>query len=218
MKTWWMGMPGMLLVLAATAGWCGERVLVIDDFEKGLRPQWEEKVFKGKTDYAVVPGDGGMVLRAESRASASGLIFKREYDPKQYPILAWRWKIANILAKGDAHTKAGDDYAARIYVIFPSWLPWNTRSINYIWANRLPQGEFIPNSFYHKAVMLAVEGGPEKVGEWVAERRNVLEDFRRIFGEDPPLAGGIAIMTDTDNTGGSATAWYDDIRLESGAR
>ncbi len=218
MKKRWFGVTGCLLLLAAVAGWCDDRVLVIDDFEKGLRSQWEEKAFKGRTDYTVVPGDGGMVLQAESRAAASGLIFKHEYDLKQYPILAWRWKISNILAKGDAHTKAGDDYAARIYVIFPNWLPWNTRSINYIWANRLPQGEFIPNSFYHKAVMLAVESGPEKVGEWVAEQRNVLEDFRKIFGEDPPLAGGIAIMTDTDNTGESAVAWYDDIRLESVSR
>jgi hypothetical protein len=100
-------------------------------------------------------------------------------------------------------------------VIFPHWFPPKTRSINYIWANRLPEGEFIPNSYYGNAVMLAVESGPEKVGLWVDERRDVLADYRTIFGEEPPTAGAIAIMTDTDNTGESAVAYYDDIRLES---
>jgi hypothetical protein len=189
---------------------------MIDDFENGINPQWEEKVFKGKTRYTVVPGDQGMVLRADSRTTASGLVFEKEFDLKDFPLLAWRWKVSNVLVKGDARSKAGDDYAARVYVIFPHWFPPKTRSINYIWANRLPRDDFIPNSFYGNAVMLAVESGPEKVGRWVKERRNVLADYRMIFGEEPPMAGAIAIMTDTDNTGESAVALYDDIRLESG--
>jgi len=206
----------LLMVVPAAAGWCGERFLIIDDFENGIQPQWEEKVFKGKTLYAIVPDGEGRVLRAESRATASGLVFEKKYGLKDYPLLAWRWKVSNILTKGDARRKSGDDYAARVYVIFPHWFPPKTRSINYIWANRLPEGDFIPNSFYGNAVMLAVESGSKKVGQWVEERRDVLADYRMIFGEEPAAAGAIAIMTDTDNTGESAVAYYDDIRLESG--
>jgi DUF3047 family protein len=201
--------------IGAVAGWCGERVVVIDDFESGILPRWQEKVFKGKTEYTVVADGEGRVLCAESRGTASGLIFKKKYELKDYPLLTWRWKVSNVLAKGDARTKAGDDYAARVYVIFPHWFPLKTRSINYLWANRLPKGSFIPNSFYGNAVMLAVESGAEKSGQWVEARRNVFADYRMIFGEEPPLAGAIAIMTDTDNTGESVTACYDDIRLES---
>jgi hypothetical protein len=65
--------------------------------------------------------------------------------------------------------------------------------------------------------MIAVESGPERTGKWVEEEVNVLEDYRRHFGEDPPRVGAIAIMTDTDNTGERATAWYGPIRILSGS-
>jgi len=188
--------------------------IVIDDFENGLRPQWEANDFEGKTVYEVVETGDGKVLKATSNASATGLIYEYEYDPAEYPVLTWRWKVENVIEKGDARTRKGDDYAARVYVVFPHWFKPLTRSINYIWANRLPKGEYIPNPFFSRAVMIAVESGPGNVGKWITERRNVLEDYRMIFGEDPGKAGAIAIMTDTDNTGESAVAYYDDIRIE----
>jgi hypothetical protein len=62
--------------------------------------------------------------------------------------------------------------------------------------------------------MIAVESGEEKVGRWIVERRNVYEDFKMLFGDEPPEVGGIAIMTDTDQTGESVTAYYDDVIIE----
>lgn len=207
--------PILLLLLVGLSVFAQAESLLLDNFEHGLGGNWEEKSFKGKTVYTVVPDGAGQVLRAESRDAASGLIFERKYDLKQYPRLAWRWKVENILQKGDERSKAGDDYAARVYVIFPHWFAPKTRSINYIWANKLPKGEFVPNPFFSNAVMLAVQSGPERVGEWLSEERDVAADYRRIFGEDPPLVGAVAIMTDTDNTGESAVAFYDDLRLLS---
>jgi hypothetical protein len=202
------------LAVAVAAG-AAERSVVIDDFEDDLRPEWEVKEFKGRTVYLVAHDDeGSHVLKAESRDAASGLIFKLEYSLRDYPILAWRWKVANILDKGDETKKTGDDYPARVYVVFPHWFFPKTKSINYIWANKLPKGQHVPNPFTGNAVMVAVQSGRGNVGRWISERRNVYEDYRRLFGEEPPMVGAIAIMTDTDNTGGSATAWYDDIRIE----
>jgi hypothetical protein len=63
--------------------------------------------------------------------------------------------------------------------------------------------------------MLAVRSGDEQAGQWLSEQRDIVADFRRLFGEDPPQAGAIAIMTDTDNTGAEATAWYGDITLST---
>jgi len=202
------------LGLAVHAAAAGSRLL-LDDFERGLGPGWEAKSFKGMTAYQVVAeADGNHVLRAESRGSASGLILQREVDPADYPVLSWRWKVAGTVAGGDETRKAGDDDAAGVYVIFPSWFFPLTKSINYIWANRLPQGESIPNPFTGNAIMLAVESGPEKAGQWLVERRNVVADYRRLFGGEPPSRMVVAIMTDTDNTGAAATAWYDDLALE----
>jgi hypothetical protein len=61
--------------------------------------------------------------------------------------------------------------------------------------------------------MVAVESGDGNAGRWVDEERNLVEDYRRAFGENPPMVGAVAIMTDTDNTGEHAVAWYGAIRF-----
>jgi hypothetical protein len=190
--------------------------ILLDDYSEGLSSKWVEKFFEGRTQYKVTREDSQLCIKATSRASASGLYYKTKYDPKDYPILTWRWKVDHVLSKGNALRKEGDDYAARVYVIFPSLAFWRTRALNYICANKLPQGEAVPNSFAANAIMIAVESGPERTGQWVDEKRNILEDYRRYFGKEPPKAGAIAIMTDTDNTGENATAWYGPIRILSG--
>jgi hypothetical protein len=189
--------------------------LVLDDYQQGISKNWKEKSFKGFTRYEVVQEDGQRCIKATSEASASALYYEIDFDPREYPFLAWRWKVSNILAKGDELKKEGDDYAARVYVVFPSALFWRTKAINYIWANKLPQGQSVPNPFSSNACMIAVQSGPAHVGQWMDEKRNLLEDHRKCFGEDPPKAGAVAIMTDTDNTGEQAVAWYGPIRLIS---
>lgn len=190
-------------------------VVIIDNFSDGIDPNWQVKVFNGQTRYTTVTEPSGEVLQAESYSAASALIYEKPYSLNDYPFLTWRWKVSDVIAKGDASHKDGDDYAARLYVVFPHWFFPMTRSINYIWANKLPLGTHIPSSYTSRSMMLAVESGRENIGSWQVERRNVLEDYRRIFGEEPPMVGAIAIMTDTDNTKGSALSWYDDIRIES---
>lgn len=201
---------GALLLIDST--WALEP-LVIDRFDGDLSA-WEVQVFQGETTYRIVQEpDGTPVLMADSQAAASGLVKKITFDPSDYPILTWRWKIEHTLEKGDARTKEGDDYAARVYVIFPHWIKPLTRSINYIWANRLPQGEAVPNAFFSRAMLLAVQSGNDYAGQWLREERNIVEDYRRLFGGEPPQAGAIAIMTDTDNTGEAVRAWYADLVL-----
>ena len=196
-----------LVVSAASA----TDIIPIGRFSETGLQGWSSKIFQGETSYRIVDDGGHQVLEANSRAAASGLVFETEYDPRELPILTWRWKVADIIAGGDSRTKAGDDYAARIYVVFPHWFFPKTRTLNYIWANRLPRESVQANAFTGNAMMIAVESGTEKIGEWLTERRDIVADFRRAFGEDPPRVGAIAIMTDTDNTGTAAMAWYGDI-------
>ena len=200
-----------LLLLLMTSVSAGSGILRIGSFSESGLAGWSEKSFKGKTEYRIVEDEGLKVLRADSAGTASGLVFETEYDPRDYPVLSWRWKVANIIVKGDSRTKAGDDYAARVYVVFPHWFFPKTRTLNYIWANRLPKEAVQANAFLSNAVMIAVESGAEHLGEWTTVRRNIVDDYRRAFGEEPPQIGAIALMTDTDNTGESAMAWYGDI-------
>ena len=197
-------------------------------------PGWEPLVFKKieqHTRYDLVSDDGVVVIRAVSADAASGLIRKIQINPMVYPIVEWRWKVANILQKGDVSKKAGDDYPARIYITFvydPSKLSFGNRvkyktakllygeypptgAINYIWGNHAVIDTIVPNPYTDRAMMIAVDSGEGKINQWVTQRRNLLQDYRKAFQTDPPMISGVAIMTDTDNTGESATAYYGDI-------
>ena len=202
---------GFFLLILTSAVSADSSTIQIGSFANSGLAGWSGKSFKGETEYRIVEEAGQKVLQAKSQGTASGLVFETEYDPKEYPVLSWRWKVANTLVKGDSRTKAGDDYAARVYVVFPHWFFPKTRTLNYIWANRLPRESVQVNAYLSNAVMISVESGAENVGQWMSERRNIIDDYRRAFGGYPPKVGAIAIMTDTDNTGESAVAWYSDI-------
>jgi hypothetical protein len=203
----------LLLVICAVTVSAGEGLL-LDDFEHGLGSQWRVKEFNGRTDYKIIAAGSTQVLQAVSNAAASALVYQKDFILEDFSVVSWRWKIAGIIEKGDAASKQTDDYAARIYIIFPHWFYPNTKSLNYIWANKLKKGSVVPSVYTGNSMMIAVESGPESVGEWQTVRRNIAEDYRLAFGEEPPKKWRLAIMTDTDNTGGQAKAWYDDIRLE----
>lgn len=239
------GRLGLLLciALAAAARAADPQLLVVGRFGPPASPDgapdgWQPLTFRNipaRTRYTMVRDQGRYVLKAESRAAASGLIRPLDLDPEVFQIISWRWKVEHTLAKGDERRKEGDDYAARVYVAF-QYDPraaslWERarygaikllygeyppkHAINYIWANRLPKGESIDNAFTDRSKMIAVRSGPEEVGRWLAEERNLYEDYRHLFGQAPPRIAGIALMTDTDNTGESAVAYYDEILLRS---
>lgn len=202
-----------LFILSGINSVQGAGSQTIDNFEQGLNPGWERKFFSGETIYTVVSDGPGHVLHARSQGAASGLFFKKEYRLADYPLLRWRWRVRGIIPGGNETQKRTDDFSARVYVVFPHWFFPKTRTISYVWANKLVQGSAIPSPYTGQAMIVAVESGAEKGGEWMTEERNVLEDYRRLFGSEPPDVGAIAIMTDTDNTGASAEAWYDDLQI-----
>jgi hypothetical protein len=201
----------LLLVLLPSVSVATD-VIELGSFSRLGLSGWTEKSFKDLTQYLIVEEGGQRVLFARSENAASGLIFETDYAPQEFPLLSWRWKISDTIRQGDSRIKAGDDYAARIYVVFPHWFFPMTKTLNYIWANQLPKNSSQLSVYTSNDMMIAVESGATKAGEWVAVQRNLIDDYRQAFGEEPPNVGAIAIMTDTDNTGETALAWYGDIR------
>lgn len=213
-----MKIPAIGLILATLllgAIQCTAAELVLGEFSSGNLTGWSDKIFKGKTTYTLVKENDKSVLKAQSEKAASGLLKKVKLDPKEYPVLRWSWKVEHTLKGEDVTRKSGDDFAARVYVVFPRTFFWQTRAINYVWASRLQKGSSVPSPYTSKALIVAVESGDEKAGQWVNEERNIYEDYRKLFGEEPPMLGAVAIMTDTDDTRDEATAYYGDIFLES---
>jgi hypothetical protein len=195
---------------------------------------WKPLIFKKidrHTTYTLVKDGNAVVVKAVAESSASGLVREIKINPKEYPIAQWRWKVGNILKKGDVHRKEGDDYPARIYITFEydtSKLGFFQKTkyemikllygqyppigaINYIWESKVPRDTMIPNPYTDRVIMIVVESGEEKLNQWASEERNLYEDYKKAFGKDPPMISGVAMMTDTDNTGESATAYYGDI-------
>ncbi len=201
----------------------------------GWQPLTFTKIPK-HTSYEVVKDGGVTIVKAVSEASASGLTKPVVIDPKEYPIVRWRWKIDNVLKGSDVTLKAGDDFPARLYITFaydPDKVSFGKKlkykagrvifgdipigAINYVWETKAPVGTIIDNAYTDFVKMIVVESGPQKIGMWINEERNIYEDYKKAFGEEPPMINGVAIMSDTDNTQERATAFYGDIMFKKAA-
>jgi DUF3047 family protein len=199
----------MLLFQTAAA----DNRLPIGEFSRNSLTGWEHKSFKGETQYRLQSIDGVMVLTADSHAAGSGLFKEQRIDLEQMPFLNWSWRVGKHLTGLNEQSKAGDDYAARVYVVVKGGLAfWQTKAINYVWASNSPKEAVWPNAFAgDHAMMLALRGPEASLNVWQTEKRNVRDDFKRLFGEDIHHIDAVAIMTDTDNAGGDVSAVYGDI-------
>ena len=208
MKLW---LPVLLLLVAVPAR---AEPLVLGRFSSGDFADWQIRKFEGETRYRIVELEGQRVLEADSAASASSLYLEREIDLVETPILEWRWRIEKTPGVGNERIRDGDDFAARVYVVAPGrgmfGLPI---AISYVWAGSARIGDAWPNPFTSKAMMFALDSGDAKARTWRTHRRNVRADFLRLFGRDVDRLEGVAVMTDSDNSGRRARAWYGDIVL-----
>jgi hypothetical protein len=202
----------------------------------GWREQPIPRAAPSKLD--LVADAGVTVLRVASLRAAGGATFALEPPAPDARRIHWRWKVDRVVAAGALGTKAGDDFAARVYVFFGiplAALPWTERvrirfarlvfgerlptaALCYVWDNRHPVGTSDWNPYTNRVRMVVLQSGPAHVGEWTAESRDLERDFRAAFGSQwrgpmPPVTG-IAAGNDTDQTGEGATAWFGDFRLE----
>jgi hypothetical protein len=209
-------------------------ILLRDDFIS--LKNWKPLNFpsiKRHSKYSIIHEGKNSYLKAESNASASGISFKKEFHVFDYPKIRWRWKISNTYAKGNAKVKAGDDYPIRIYITFkydPKKASFGKRvrydivksihgeyppdsSLNYIWANRQHEDSVLVSAYADESMMIILESGAELAETWVNEEVNIIEDYRKAFGSDPPSVASLAIMNDSDNTGESAVSYIDYIEI-----
>ncbi len=186
---------------------------------------------KVRTRYTLVDDNGTTVLRADSERGASGLSRQLHINPTELPWLRWRWKISNLIETADLRTKEGDDFPARIYVMFDyplEKLPFLERNklrmaralfdpnlpaatLCYVWDGKAAADTIASSAYTDRVKIIVVESGSSRVRQWVNVERNIARDFRAAFGEDAPPVSAIAVATDTDNTGTFATAHFGDI-------
>ncbi|MBL7050519.1 MAG: DUF3047 domain-containing protein [Nitrospira sp.] len=197
--------------------------------------EWEPLHFDKIDEHSLysILKEEGSYLKAESNASASGIVHKRDFNVYDHPKVRWRWKVSNVYEKGNALKKSGDDYPVRIYIMFkydPETASFGKKikyglakklygkyppdsSLNYIWANRRHEERIIPNSYTSQAMMILLQYGGENTGKWFEQEVDVLEDYRKAFGEEPPAVASLAVMNDSDNTKESAVSYVDYIEV-----
>ena len=225
---------GILIAFIFTIGLWGDQWFLEEEFNN--LDNWDELIFpkiENQSHYSASREGEITFLRGESEASASGLIYKGEFNVNDWTHLSWRWRIKTTIPGAKDIKKSGDDYAIRIYVIF-EYDPDSSEgfmklkyslakalygeypphsALNYVWANVDWDTEWIPNPFTDRAVMIAMDRGNQLTGEWRVHSSNILETYRKVFGEDPPAKASLAIMSDSDNTGEAGLGDIDYIRI-----
>ncbi len=206
-----------ILLYCWTIPACAVDIQPVGNFSAGDLAGWERQAFKGKTLYQFVPQGKIQVLQAKSHAAASGLIKKQRIDLDATPYMNWQWRVDQRLLDLNEHTKPGDDYAARVYVIVSGgWAFWKTKVINYVWSSNQKKQSVWPNAFAgNNAMMVALRSRLDKTAVWHREKRHIKADFRQFFGNNIRYIDAVAIMTDTDNAGRHALAYYGDIFFSS---
>jgi hypothetical protein len=187
---------------------------------------------KQPTEYTLVVDEGVVVLRASAKGSASILAWRTDFDPRAFPMLSWRWK-ARPIPGADTRARRSEDSPARVMVSFsgnPASLKASDRAagalaeaisghplpyavLMYIWGAKVPPESTTVSALTSRIRMIAVSSDDEGAGRWQSYRRNLAEDYRRVFGEEPGHVTAIELMTDTDNTGGVAETFYGDLSL-----
>lgn len=203
---------GAALLAVSTVAGAADEELMVGRFSTSDLKEWQTKAFQGETRYTFDEKSGRRALFADSRSAASGLYREIRVDLRRTPWLHWSWRVDRVLNGVDERTKAGDDYPARVYVVVAGGAAfWKTRSLVYVWSSNQPVGATWHNAFTSNARVMALRSGTRDAGQWVSEKRDIRADFRQLFGEDIEQIDAVALMTDTDNSGQSATAWYGDI-------
>lgn len=166
---------------------------------------WEEKTFNGKTVYDVVTEpDGVSALRVQSRSSASAFYRKTAVPVSVRPVLNWQWKATefpSVKPGGRLGDRAGDDFAARIYVIFKGRSLLASDVIEYIWDPRFEPGTSAVSDYSKHIRLLVVRNAPPADGGWAEESRDIAADYRKLFGKAPSCdIQAVAVMADSDNS------------------
>jgi hypothetical protein len=203
-----------------------------------LPERWRTYVvmpWKARTKYVLVDAGGEVALEARADRAASGLYRRVRVRPQSHPHLEWRWRVPRLIEGADPRDAAREDSPVRLVVSFHgdgARIGAEERSkmrlaraltgqappyavLMYIWSNDLPVGTVVRSPHTERIRMVVAESGAARLGRWVRLRRNVLDDYRRAFAEEPWDVVAVGVMTDADNTGTSARGFYGDIAFRA---
>jgi hypothetical protein len=202
----------VFLFVFLSPAWATERVIVADfarDLGNGGNPSgWQLHEKKGKADYTVIQDSGIPALRLRSEETSFSLQKAVDIDPQHYPVISWKWKVTKLPDGGDFRKSNADDQAAQIFLAFS-----NRKTIAYLWDTTAPAGSVDDASGipFVSVKAIVVRSGPDDAGRWITETRNVFEDYKALYGDDPPVLAGIRIQINSQHTATSGESFFADV-------
>ncbi|MGE5306751.1 MAG: DUF3047 domain-containing protein [Alphaproteobacteria bacterium] len=210
----------LFLFFISSFSWVAESV-TIEDWRgdniaaKGIPVGWTGQGW-GFPDYdmTIVVNEGRKSLHMKSADESSTINKKlrKKIDLQRTPILQWQWKVVVLPTGGDSRGADKLDQAAQIYVSWPRFpRAFRSRIIGYVWDTTVPVGTQIRSPKSHMVTYIVVRSGDAELGKWITEQRNVREDYKRIFGEEPFEPGYISLSIDSNDTDSRAEAFIGTI-------
>src|SRR5215510_3430720 len=168
-------------------------------------------------DIAVVENDGQRVLRLRSQDDSSTIVkdIKGKINLKETPVLEWVWK-STVLPKGaNSCRKATDDQAGQIFVVWPRFPEaLRSRIIGYVWDTTQPVGTICKSEKTGTVTYIVIRSGSADLHRWITEQRNVVDDFKRVYGDAPDDPAVLSVAIDSNDTNSTAEAMYGAIRFK----
>jgi hypothetical protein len=182
---------------------------------KGIPPGWKGQQWGSPAYEFMVVEDGGkkvLHLRSNNEGSTINKEIKGKIELKDTPILEWSWKMASLPKGGNSCVKATDDQAGQVFVTWPRF-PEQVRSqiIGYVWDSTQPVGTTCKSEKTGMVTYIVLRSGPADVGKWITERRNVVEDFKKIYGGTPDNPGALSVAIDSNDTRSFAEAFVGPL-------
>jgi hypothetical protein len=213
--------------------------IVLEDFEKysdkdDIFNTWllrDDNKKEASGTYKIIIENGNKFLNVISSGNSIQIAKKIKWDIRAYPVLSWKWRAVILPNEANEDARGKNDSGASVYVIFQRsripFLSWEYQPINvikYVWSTTLPIDKVVykekrklGNTIY-EGYFFVIETGMENSGKWITEERNVLNDYKKVFGESPKYDPYlVAILSDSNDTKSSAKADYDDIVIKKSA-
>jgi hypothetical protein len=206
-----------LLALEPRLGIALPDCLMIEDFSKAkvgeFPADWKPRKDSGKDAYRVMDEPGLRFLRAAVRGLGVQAAKQYEWDLEAYPVLAWSWRPLEFPKGGNERDSKSNDSALAVYLLVPYSRLAGPKAVKYIWSEQVPVGTHLSSNVGLTQVRVLRSGLPAKQGEWVEERVNARDDYKKYFDvQETPRPTGIAVLTDSDDTGSTAQGDYASFR------
>ena len=193
---------------------------VLEDFSSALAGQlpkgwkWRKRDEKKPKPYLVGEINGNHYLAAQDTGSSVIMLKFSHWNPREYPILTWCWRVDVLPSGGDERHGRTNDSAAGLYVNFSmNWIGI-PKYIKYVWSSTLPVGTVGRRKRIARPWFFVVESGEENLGKWIFEQTDLHRDYQRVYdGKLTDRTIGLGILTDANNTGSRAEASYADVRV-----